>query len=85
MRRHALTNTDPTVILASVAFAWLMVHANRKSAKDHRNPNSLTFLIIIPRWTTKAAEDEEDVQLSGGKTQHFAEIHWVRGIRVHMK
>lgn len=28
MRRHAFTNKDPTVILASVALAWLMVYAN---------------------------------------------------------
>ncbi len=65
MRRHALTNKDPTVISASVALAWLMVYANRKSVKDHRNPNSLTFLIIIPHWTTKAEKDEEDRKLSG--------------------
>lgn len=68
MRRHAFTNKDPTVILASVALAWLMVYANRKSVKDHRNPNSLTFLIIIPRWTTKAAKDDEDTKLPGVKT-----------------
>lgn len=68
MRRHALTNKDPTVMLASVALAWLMVYANHKSAKDHRNPNSLTFLIIIPLWTTKAAKDEEDTKLCGVKT-----------------
>lgn len=55
-RRHALTNKDPTVILASAALAWLMVYANRRSVKDHRNPNSLTFLIIIPCRTTKAAK-----------------------------
>lgn len=68
IRRHALTNKDPTVIFASVALAWLMVYANRKSAKDHRNPNSLTVLIIISCWTTKAAKDEEDRKLSGVKT-----------------
>lgn len=41
MRHHAFTNKNPTVILASVALAWLTVYANRKSVKDHRNPNSL--------------------------------------------
>lgn len=56
MRLHALTNKHPTVILASVALAWLMVYGNRKSAKDPRNPNSLTLLIIIPHWTTKAGK-----------------------------
>ena len=29
MRHHALTNKDPTVIVASVALAWLMDYANR--------------------------------------------------------
>lgn len=71
MRRHALTNKDPTVILASVALAWLKVYANRKSMKDHRNPNSLTVFIINPCWTTKAAEDEEDTKLSGVKREHL--------------
>lgn len=65
MRRHALTNKDPTVILASVALVWLMVYANRKSVWDHRNPNSLQFFIIIHCWTTKAAEDEDVTKLSG--------------------
>lgn len=47
------------MISASVALSWLTVYANRKSVKDHRNPNSLTFLISIARRTTKAAKDEE--------------------------
>lgn len=38
MRCPTLTNKDPTVILASVALARLMVYANHKSVKDHRNP-----------------------------------------------
>ncbi len=74
MRRHALTNKDPTVTLASVALAWLMVYANRKSARDHRNPNSLTFLIIIPHWTTKAAEDEEVTKTPRSINLTFADI-----------
>lgn len=56
------------MILATVALAGLMVYANRKSEKDHRNPNSLTVFITNPCWTTKAAEDEEDTKLSGVKT-----------------
>lgn len=62
MRHHASTNKDPTVILARPALTWLMVYANGRSARDHTNPNSLTILIIILRWTTKAAKDGEDIK-----------------------
>lgn len=63
MRRHTFTNKDPTVILATVALAWLMVYANHKSVKDHRNPSCLPFLIILPCLTTKAAKDKVGTKL----------------------
>lgn len=72
MRRHALTNTDPTVILASVALAWLTVYANRKSLKDHRNPNSLTFLIIIPTLDNKGSKGRRRLKTSRSRNLAFA-------------
>lgn len=69
LRRRALANKFPAVIFSWRRFSTpcppcLTVYANRKSVKDHRNPNSLTipFFFHYHLWTTKGSERTKETQ-----------------------